>query len=361
MGVTSLSDIETKIEGAPEGIHVAPRTVDDVARVLRWATESGTPVRVWGGGTRQKLGHPPAPGIVLSTSRLSDIEVWEPDDLTVVAGAGIGVAELESRLGEKSQTAVLPERPGAATLGGVLATGRASLRRARLLGPRERVLEVTMVTGDGRVVRSGGRVVKNVSGFDLHRAAIGAFGSLGVIVQVCLKLWPVPRASATISHADPESVSRITRPLALLETNEAWQLFAWGTPTDIDEIVAKTEGEGRAGLHWPEDPRGSYRWLLRVPPGRTAEAALRVRPWRFLAIHGSGELRLSSEDIEGATDLRGWAEDIGGSLVLVDHPGEDAPLDPWGLPPSTLDLQRRLIAEFDPARIVNPGRLPGGL
>lgn len=359
--MSQLADLEGEIDGAPDGIHLLPGGVDDLVRIVKAATASSVPLRVWGGGTRQKMGNPPPGGWVVSTRKLNQIEVWEPDDLTVVAGAGIGVDDLESRLAAKNQTAVLPENPGPATLGGVLATGRAPLRRARHLGVRERVLEVTSVTGDGRVIRSGGRVVKNVSGFDLHKAAVGAFGSLGIIALVCMKLWPVARASATIRIEDRKEVARVRRPLALLESPDGIDLFVSGTEADIEDTVSRVGGQSTAGLHWPDDPAGAFSWSLRVPPSRMGEALDRLAAWKYLAVHGTGELRLASDDIEGAADLRSWAEESGGSLVLVDHPGGIPPLDPWGTPPETVALQRELIAQFDPARIINPGRLPGGM
>ena len=111
--------------------------------------------------------------LVVEMSGIAGIEEWDPDDLTVTVGAGTPVAELESALAERAQTAVLPEVPGASTVGGVISAGVSSLRRARLLGTRERMLEVRLVTGDGRVVRGGGRVVKNVSGYDLRRFGRG--------------------------------------------------------------------------------------------------------------------------------------------------------------------------------------------
>lgn len=359
--MSQLADLEGEIEGAPAGVHLLPTSIDDLVRIVKAASANSVPLRIWGGGTRQKMGYPPPGGWVVSTRKLSKIEVWEPDDLTVVAGAGIGVGDLESRLGAKNQTAVLPENPGPATLGGVLATGRAPLRRARHLGMRERVLEVTSVTGDGRVVRSGGRVVKNVSGFDLHKAAVGAFGSLGIIALVCLKLWPVAPASATIRLDDREDAARVARPLALLETRDGTDLLVSGTESDVDDTVSRVGGQAAAGLHWPDDPSGAFSWSLRVPPSLMSEALDRVVPWTYLAVHGAGEVRLASDDVEGAIDLRAWAEGSGGSLVLVDHPGETPPVDPWGTPPETIGLQRGLIAQFDPERVINPGRLPGGI
>lgn len=359
--MTTFTDLETHIEGAPAGLHLAPRTVDDVSRVLRFATAKGTPVRVWGGGTHQRFGMEPSPGIVMSMALLNEVETWEPDDLTVVVGAGIGVSQIEAQLATRDQTALLPEVSGSGTLGGVLATGRSSLKRGRMLGTRERVLEITAVTGDGRIVRSGGRVVKNVSGYDLHRAMVGAFGSLGVVVSVCLKLWPLPPESATIRVADIGASLSINRPLAVLQSKAGIDLYVWGTSSEVETVVDRVDGQAQAGLLWPDDPAGEFRWSLRIAPASVPEAIALVEPWDYLAIHGAGELRLASNSLERATEIREWAESMGGALVLVDHPDSEPQIDPWGTPPMTLEYQRRLIAEFDPARIINPNRLPGGI
>ncbi|MDH3189774.1 MAG: FAD-binding protein [Acidimicrobiia bacterium] len=359
--MTGLQGLETTtIPGAPEGVHVAPKTVEEVASVLSEATATGTPVRVWGGGTKQRLGRDPAPGIVLSTQHLDSVEHWEPDDLTLVVGAGAKVLDIETMLATRGQTAVLPERPGQATVGGAIATGTSSLRRGRLYGLRDRVLEVTVVTGDGRVVRSGGRVVKNVSGFDVHRAVVGAFGSLGVVVSACFKLWPIPEAALTI-RIEGEIPPFVERPLAVLQTRAGTDLYLWGTEKEMSSIRDRVEGVAQPGLAWPDDPEGAFRWSLRVPPSSLGDALTRVAPWDFLAIHGVGEVRLGSDGVEGAAELREWAESLSGALVLTAHPGGEPPIDPWGAPPGSVGLQRRLIAEFDPARVINPGRLPGGI
>lgn len=356
-----LRDVEaTTIPGAPDGVHVAPKTVEEVASVLSEATATKTPVRVWGGGTKQRWGRAPAPGIVLSTQHLDAVEHWEPDDLTLVVGAGAKVIDIESMLAGRGQTAVLPERPGQATVGGAIATGTSSLRRGRLYGLRDRVLEVTVVTGDGRVVRSGGRVVKNVSGFDLHRAVVGAFGSLGVVVSVCFKLWPIPEAALTI-RVEGEIPPVIERPLAVLETGAGTDLYLWGTEREMSSIRHLVGGAAHPGLVWPDDPEGAFRWSLRVPPSLLGDALARVGSWDFLAIHGVGEIRLGSDGFDGAPELREWAESQGGALVLTEFPGGEPPIDPWGAPPSSVGLQGALIAEFDPARVINPGRLPGGI
>ncbi|HEY4607131.1 MAG TPA: FAD-binding protein, partial [Acidimicrobiia bacterium] len=308
-------------------------------------------------------GSPTPPDLVLDMSGLSGIEEWDPDDMTVTMGAGTPVAMLESTLAERAQTAVLPEVPGDSTVGGVISAGVSSLRRGRLFGTRERVLEVTLVTGDGRVIRGGGRVVKNVTGYDLPRLVVGAFGSLGVIVSVCLKLWPIPQASATVEIPDLAAVSRVVRPLAVLEENGVKRVYLWGTREEIEATAPRLGGEISGDLLWPADPAGPYRWSLRIPPALTAEAVRRLpNGWRYLAVHGVGDIRAASDDADGAPDLRSWAEGSGGALVVVDATGAGLNgFDPWGAPPPGLDIQRRLIAQFDPGRIINPGRLPGGL
>lgn len=345
------------------GREVAPTDVDTVASLLRDASESHSTVQVVGGATRQGYGSPSPADVVLHMGGLAGIEEWDPDDLTVTVGAGTKVADLEATLSERSQTAVLPEVPGASTVGGVISAGVSALRRARLLGTRERMLEVRLVTGDGRIVRGGGRVVKNVSGYDLPRLVVGAFGSLGVITSVCLKLWPKPPAAATVTVADLEVAGRVRRPLAVLEHDGAIDVFLWGTPEEVTASATRLEGDLREGHTWPADPVGPWRWSLRLPPALTSQGVTRLpRGWSHIAIHGAGEIRAASQGPDGAGELRGWAEAAGGALVMVDSPpGARNGLDPWGRPPPGLDIQRRLIAQFDPARIINPGRLPGGL
>jgi glycolate oxidase FAD binding subunit len=344
--------------GGPD--HISPAGTDELVSILRQATAEGAAVQVVGGGTRQGYGSPPPPEIIVEMGRFSGIEEWDPDDLTVTVGAGTPVGELEATLAARAQTAVLPEVPGRSTVGGVISAGVSSLRRGRLLGTRERMLEVTLVTGDGRVIRGGGRVVKNVTGYDLPRLVVGAFGSLGVVIRVCLKLWPTPPARATVTIEDPTAAGRVTRPLAVLDENGTFRVYLWGTHEEVASAAARLDGQTEEGHRWPGDPDGTYRWSLRIPPALTSEAVSRLPSgWRHLAIHGVGEIRAASDDAGGAADLRAWAEKSEGALVVVASP--DAELDPWGRPPPGIELQRRLIAQFDPRRVINPGRLPGGL
>lgn len=345
---------------APETL--APSNVEEVAGLLAEASRAHLQVRIAGGGTHSGYGNPEPADIVLSTHKLSGVVSWEPDDLTVVVAAGTPVAEVEAMLAERNQSMVLPERPGAATVGGVVASGVSSLRRGRLYSTRERVLETTVATGDGRVVRSGGRVVKNVTGYDLSRLHVGAFGTLGVIVSVCLKLWPRPPAAATVALSEPAEAAKVTRPLAVLEDREGLRAYLAGTGPEVDALMARFDGAVTPGLDWPGDPEGSWRWSLRVPPALVAPAVSRLPDsWDYLALHGVGEVRMASPDSDGAQDLREWAESTGGHLVAVSRPADADDFDPWGRVPAGLLQQRELIARFDPAFILNRGVLPGGL
>jgi glycolate oxidase FAD binding subunit len=360
--MAKLADpLRHEIDSGPEAEWViAPRSVEELVPVLRKATDHKLSVLIWGGGTHQGYGHRITPDLIISTAHLQKVIAWEPDDLTLVAEAGVPVGMVESMLAGARQTAVLPEIGGTATVGGVVAAGVSGLRRARYGPTRDRVLEVTVVTGDGRVVRGGGRVVKNVTGYDLPRLVAGSFGALGLLVSVCLKLWPTPEAAVTIDVDDALAASaKLYRPLAVLEQRERSTVYLAGTRAEVEAQARRVGGSPREGLDWPQDPSGPVRWSLRVPPSFISEAIDRVPTgWDYLAQYGVGEIRLAGA--EGALELRRWAESVGGVLVLADGPVDlYTEIDPWGSPPPALDLQRRLIAGFDPARVLNPGRLPG--
>ena len=197
-------------------ITLAPASGEDAAPILAFAAEHALAVRFWGGGTHRGMGYPIAPDILMSTHRMNAVIDWQVDDLTVTVQPGVRVADLEAKLQQHRQTAVLPEEPGESTVGGAVAAGVSGWRRLRYGPTRDRALEVRLATGDGRLVRGGGRLVKNVTGYDLPRLATGSFGSLGLIAEMCLKLWPLP----------PES--------AMLQVDDAGDLFA-------DNVLGKAE------------------------------------------------------------------------------------------------------------------------
>ncbi len=346
------------VPGAPEAdVVVAPSSVEEAAEALDAASEHGLRVLIWGGGTHQGYGYPLEPDMVLSTHRMDRVVEWAAEDLTLAVEPGVQVGELERRLAEAGQTAVLPEDCAPeATVGGVIAAGLSGWRRLRYGPTRDRVLEVVLATGDGRVVRAGGRVVKNVTGFDIPRLACGSFGSLGVIGRVALKLWPVPQASATVRVDDAERAHAVAvRPLAVLQVDGEASVYLSGTSAEVDAQAHALGGERRAGLHWPPALAEPCRAVVRVP-ARLTEAAIEHVPvgWRYQAAFGVGEVRIGGPAGDLA-ELRSWAETEGGALVVEAGGG----LDPWGAPPPSVALQRRVKQAFDPLGVCNPGRLPG--
>jgi len=363
-------DVADEHPGVPGAERViAPSSLEAVARAMRTVSVNGLRVMVWGGGTRQGIGHPVDPDVVLVTTRLDRVIDWQPEDLTIVVEAGMRVAALEELLATRRQTAVLPENPGDSTIGGVVATGSSGWRRLRYGPTRDRMLEVVLVTGDGRTVTGGGRVVKNVTGYDIPRLVTGSLGSLGVIGSVCLKLWPIPTHSGSIEVADAAAArSAAYRPLAVIETDTGSAVYVAGTEEEVAGQAADLGAAVRPDLHWPAPLDTPWLLSLRVPAAATGEAVELVRRLgggvRFQAAHGVGEVTvgMSHLDVPAAAALRVWAEERSGALVVQRHPADAAPgFDPWGTPPGTLVVQRRIKAAFDPAGVANPGRLPGGI
>ena len=344
------------VPGGPEvDFTISPETVETAAAILGFAAEHGLRVLFWGGGTHQGFGNVVDADVVMTTQRLTRVIDWQVEDLTIVVEPGVTVAALEAQLQQRGQTAVLPEAVPGATVGGVVAAGLSGWRRLRYGPTRDRVLEVVLATGDGRVVRGGGRLVKNVTGYDLPRLATGSFGALGLIGAICLKLWPLAADQGMVEIPDAHAgLSKAYRPLAVIETEEKAVVYLAGTS---DEIAAQAEqlgGRLRSGHRWPDPLTGRWELNLRVPAGEVGRFVDRIRndAWPFQAAHGVGEIRFSAEDEDSGrlARVRREAESVGGSLIVERAPtGSD--FDPWGKAPESADLQRLVKAAFDPASI----------
>jgi hypothetical protein len=177
---------------------------------------------------------------------------------------------------------------------------------------------------------------------------------------MCIKLWPTPPGAATVRVRDLADATAVARPLAVLDVDGVIEVFLQGTEAEVEAQAERLGGQTTPGHQWPADPEADWKWLLRVPPALTGEGVNHLPDgWPYVAIHGVGEVRAASTAPDGVADLREWAESVGGHLVMSE--GDPAIFDPWGTPPPGLEQQRRLIGEFDPARILNPGRLPGGI
>ena len=190
---------EYEIDGLAPSVAVVPDDIDGLARALGMAASAGQAVSPRGGGTQTALGNRPERlDLVVDTSRLNQI-THNPGDLTATAQAGVTMSELQARLGERGQfLAIDAPLPGRATVGGTLATGIGGPARWQYGSPRDTVIGMTVAQPDGRITHTGGRVVKNVSGYDMARLHVGGLGTLGVIVEASFKLTPLPARRATV-------------------------------------------------------------------------------------------------------------------------------------------------------------------
>lgn len=205
-------------ETPPPSAVLAPTSESQLAGVLERASGEGW--RVMPAGLCTWLGGHGAPEVdlVLSTRNLREVENYEPADLTFTAAAGIPWRDLRRRTGENAQWLPLdPPGSRAGSLGGVVATGVSGPLRHAYGAPRDHVLGVTLISGDGRILRWGGRVVKNVAGFDVTRLSIGSWGALGVITSVSARLFPLPAADTTLLCRAPaaEDLLPLARAMAL--------------------------------------------------------------------------------------------------------------------------------------------------
>jgi glycolate dehydrogenase FAD-binding subunit len=189
------------INGVVPGVMVSPATPEEVGAVLRLANERGLVVAPAGGLTKQQVGGvPERVDILLSTARMNKIEQYDPGDLTISVAAGMPFAAMQRELAEHDQwvpcDAAELER---ATIGGLLATGAAGPLKSTFGHMRDFCIGVQFVTADGKVAKGGGRVVKNVAGYDLMKLLTGSYGSLAVITRVNYKVFPRPRQTRTFT------------------------------------------------------------------------------------------------------------------------------------------------------------------
>lgn len=385
---------------------VAPGTKQEVASAQHIANDSGLAVIPRGGGSKLTWGNRPrAADVVFSTARLNRILEHAWADLTVTVEAGCTVQELQRTLAQHGQQLAIdvlwPER---ATIGGILASNDSGSLRSRFGGLRDLIIGVTLVLPDGTIAKSGGKVVKNVAGYDLMKLTTGALGTLGIIAEAVFRLHPIPREQQTVTFqaANAEDTTRF-----LLNVNGSNLAFtglqvrcATARAPEIDVRFEGTAAGIAAQIETIERMRGAPNgrtepegdpWRARedvCEPGlKDVIAKLSFKPtdfarlhaavieataaeglrWTMVAYgHGLAWLRIKpdSQQItpEFVLKLRGRFEQLGGSLVVLDAPiSLREHIDAWGNTGDALPLMRRIKQQFDPRGTLNPGRFVGGI
>jgi glycolate oxidase FAD binding subunit len=397
---------------------VAPTSLGQLSAVVALACEEGLAVVPRGSGSSLELGRlPERVDVALDLRRLDAVIEYNPDDLTVTASAGITAGALAARLAPRRQFLAI-DPPGAPqrTLGGIVATNASGPLRARYGTMRDLLLGVRFVQADGVVTWGGARVVKSVTGYDVPKLMVGALGSLGVLAELTLRLHPRPdfemswlagfdaaeaaHAFVALIHDSTLQPRRIEflNAAALRTCGAAPMAAAVAISFGAVEAAVREQGEQIAvlarrargtlepldGDFWMRYERigsGGDAVVLRITTLATRLAATVVeieRAAAALAPGGSatvtaqatlGVLRAepSGLDITAITGLverlRALVAEVDGSVVIERGSARlRAGVDPWGpIPSGALALMRQLKHEFDPRRILNPGRFVGGL
>jgi glycolate oxidase FAD binding subunit len=396
------------VDGFAVGRALEPETPAEVADILATAASAGEAVIPVGGGTLIGLGNPPERAdVALSTRRLSRILAHEPADLTLSVEAGVTLSDLQAALGEQGQWLPIEgPLPAETTIGGLIATAFTSPRKFGSDGLRDLLVGISVAHPTGAISKAGGTVVKNVTGFDMMRLYHGSLGTLGLILSANFKVLPRPRAEATwrgMFATRDESLSAASKLLALrgrpvaleiLSTSESgWELLARyeGRELTVALMVAEATGAIGSPTELSEHQDSAIIWqrlVDRYASGTTGDRLLiraTCRPRETPAVAsiatsvaerangasvqispGLGrvdmEIPLAGISTDQRDELLNPLEAVASSVAILDAPPTwKAGRDVWGTTPETLDLMQALKNEFDPQRVINPGRFAGSI
>jgi glycolate oxidase FAD binding subunit len=346
--------------------------VQQLSQTIRDAAAQKRPLCIRGGGTKDFYGGP-VHGYKLNTGDCRGIVSYEPTELVITARAGTPLAEIEAALREKGQMLAFepPHFGSGATLGGCVAAGLSGPRRPYAGAVRDFVLGVRLLDGKGDELKFGGQVMKNVAGYDVSRLMAGSLGTLGVLLETSLKVLPLPAAETTLrlECGEAEAIERMNRwaaqPLPITAT--AWRdghlgVRLSGAAVAVDAAAKKIGGAAadpaQAALFWAGIREhtdaffagGTPLWRLSVKPTAPplALAGAQLIEW-------GGALRWIRSGADHAT-MREAAARAGGHATLF-RGGEKSSGVFHPLAPGLMTIHRNLKQAFDPAGILNPGRL----
>ena len=346
---------------------IEPSSGDEVAAALREAGERRRRVALVGGATHDAKGNPAEVDERLSLTALDGVTAYDPGEMLAVLEGGMRIGRLTEVLAGGSQEWPSDASPEA-TVGGTIAAGASSPRRLRFGPLRDTVVEVELVTGDGRTVRSGARTVKNVQGYDVHRLVVGSLGTLGAIVRVALKLRPLPRVRRLLVSpeggldAGRRTLAAVPLASSVVATPDSVEVAAEGWPGEVEEqteaarrAIGSVEIRDDTTIAGAEAIASPVVAEVAVAPSKLDAVLAAEREWRALIGVGIAWVGLA-EDADRLAALRRRVAEAGGIAPVIGGPGGlgDAPIP-------ALDVHSRLKAAFDPFGILAPGRFWGGL
>ena len=372
--------------------NIAPANTEEVAAVLRYANGNSITVAPWGSGTKQSWGDPIQPSLILHTHRLNTVREHTWQDMTCIVQAGCIWSGMQASLAKHGQFVALdPLWPDRATIGGIAATNDSGTLRLRYGSLRDLIIGMTIVLADGIIARSGGKVVKNVAGYDLHKLMTGAFGTLGIITEVTFRLHSIARDVQTFtvfsgdveplgqllmrildSHLSKQSlqlrsnpggfaldVRLATLPEVLRDQAAALSKLADSLQLEISDSDCNVWNARQALV----DQTESFTTKATMLPSEISAITAMVHSLGGTSVTQATGIMTASIPLGPSAQLdqlRHKLEAASGSLTVLHCPADATPVAST-VPSDTLPLMRELKHRFDPNRILNPGRFLGGI
>jgi glycolate dehydrogenase FAD-binding subunit len=397
-----------------------PRDAKEVEDAVRWALGNDKALEVTGQGTKRLIGRPSQTDLTLDLSGLSGVTLYEPEELVLAAKAGTPLAEVEALLEQNNQELgfepidygpLLGRDAGQGTIGGVIAANLSGPRRIKAGAARDHFLGVTAVTGRAETIKSGGRVVKNVTGYDMCKALAGSWGTLAAMTEVTIKVLPKAETEATVIVTgldDPQAAQALAAAMgSACDVSAAAHLpdhvVSWfdGLPRPEAATAMRLEGFAPSVRHRKEtlialmkpfgsvvmleekDSRALWRsvrqvkpfaadvararplWRISTAPSKGHQLALLITPAAQMFYDWAGGLvwvAMPFPDEPDAASIRGAVAGLGGHAMLVRAPAAvRAAVDVFEpQEPGLAALSKRVKDGFDPKGVLNPGRMWAG-
>jgi len=368
---------------------LSPNKSEEISAITRYANQHSLAIEITGAGTKRSWGNPVAADLYLDTTRLTGVISHSWQDLTATVAAGTPWAAMQRVLAQHNQFVALdPLWPEAATVGGIIATNDSGALRLKYGSLRDLILGMTIVLADGTIAKSGGKVVKNVAGYDLHKLMTGAFGTLGIITEVTFRLHPLPKHPQTFTVSAPQAQQFASLMAAIRDSHllpSALQmrgLMDEGCRLDLqldtrpeakqnDIFADMTQAAGLILESVSDDVWTTREKLFGLEGCIVLKATMSpadVPHFTDVLLSYGGTSVTQAHGVMTAAlygimdvafhSLREEFEERGGSVSLLQQ-YEGIPS--FGEAPSPLPLMREIKLRFDPNRTLNPGRFIGAL
>ncbi|MCB8752760.1 FAD-binding oxidoreductase [Planktothrix agardhii] len=398
--------IQSLASGTPIQGLIYPQTQQQLAEVIAYTNQQQLKVLPCGFCSKIDWG-----GLVknidfaVSTQGMNQLIEHAVGDLTVTVEAGMKFSQLQSILAQENQVLGFdPSYPETATIGGIIATGDTGSLRQRYRSIRDLILGISIVRYDGKIAKAGGRVVKNVAGYDLMKLFTGSYGTLGIISQITLRVYPQAEASGTvILTGEAEAISQVNQillasaltPVAvdLISSDLSkilgfgdniglmvrFQSIAEGVKQQSQRLIELGEKIGLKAIYIDSDEENLWQQLkqqiwqsesntdivCKIGIAPTSAVKTLTQCQTLGIIHagvGLGVLRFESVSPETLLNLRNWCESQGGFLSILKAPVDlKQQLEVWGYAGNALNLMRQIKQQFDPQNQFSPNRFVGGI